>query len=191
MMGRSSTCQLCLFLGTIGGSHNVESATHTLCAFFSIVISPPTVCSLGLRRLSSSSMTERCVFLVESSEDEEDTLSSAVLLDSKYELLVALYSPNASPTSGTLAILEDRFVKLLVMLATLSFRITELADARTTSLLRGLDVMPGKGRISLDHTSCNRISSRTLSSREGDKTGMRLVLRSDCDRLIAIEQGEL
>jgi hypothetical protein len=83
-----------------------------------------------------------------------------------------------------LAILLERLVKLLAMLATLSFLIIELADARTRCSFRARPLIPGKGRTSRLQTSESRASSRILSARGGAKTGMRLDARRDCDRLI-------
>lgn len=70
------------------------------------------------------------------------------------------------------------------MLATLSFRIIELADTRTGCSFRILLVMLGNGRISRDHTSDRRFSSLIRSPRAGASTGIRLVVSRDCDLLI-------
>lgn len=71
------------------------------------------------------------------------------------------------------------------MLATLSLRMTDEADARTRCSLRDRAVIPGKGRTSLVHTSESSASSRARSAREGARTGIRLlVVRRDCERLI-------
>ena len=83
-----------------------------------------------------------------------------------------------------LAMLPDRLVKLLVMLATLSFRIIEWAEARTRCSLLAWPAIPGNGRISRVQTSARRLSSLTRSERAGARTGIRLVVRSDCDLLM-------
>jgi hypothetical protein len=101
--------------------------------------------------------------------------------------LVRLASSSAPPLSFCckLARLAERLPKVLVMLTTLSFRITDDADARTSCSLLERAVIPGKGKMSLVQTSDKRASSRALSAREGASTGMRLfVVRSDCDLLI-------
>jgi hypothetical protein len=80
--------------------------------------------------------------------------------------------------------LPDRLVKLLAMLATLSFLIIELADARTRCSLRVRPFIPGKGRMSRLQTSESSPSSRIRSARDGARTGMRFVVSRDCDRFI-------
>lgn len=70
------------------------------------------------------------------------------------------------------------------MLATLSFRIMEVADARTRCSLRLRPVMPGNGRMSRVHTSVSRASSLILSARGGANTVIRFVVRRDCDLFI-------
>lgn len=75
--------------------------------------------------------------------------------------------------------LADRFVKLLAILATLSFRIIELAEARTRCSLRALPAMPGNGIISRVQTSPRRFSSLIRSARGGASTGIRFVVSSD------------
>jgi hypothetical protein len=89
-----------------------------------------------------------------------------------------------------LAMLLDRFVKLLAKLATLNFLIMELADARTRCSLRARPVIPGNGRMSRVQTSARRVSSRTRSARDGARTGMRFVVRRDCDLLIEAHDAE-
>jgi hypothetical protein len=83
-----------------------------------------------------------------------------------------------------LAKLPERLVKLVVMLATLSLRIMELADARTRCSLLVRPGSPGNGRISRDQTSESKFSSLALSLRDGVSIGIRLVVRRDWDRLI-------
>lgn len=85
-----------------------------------------------------------------------------------------------------LTTLLDRFVKLLAILATLSLRIIELADARTRCSLRARVVIPGNGMISEVQTSASRCSILILSTREGARTGIRFVVRSDWDLLIEL-----
>lgn len=88
----------------------------------------------------------------------------------------------------TLARLADRLLKLLVMLTTLSFRMTEEAEDRTRCSLLDRAVIPGKGRMSRVQTSDRSASSRALSPRAGASTGTRAVVDSkDGERLI----GEL
>ena len=70
------------------------------------------------------------------------------------------------------------------MLATLNFRIIELAaDGRTV-------VIPGYGRISRLQTSDNRASSLMRWSREGARIGRRFVVSRDCDLLIDAVDAE-
>jgi len=73
-----------------------------------------------------------------------------------------------------LDVLEGRFVKVLAMLATLSFLIIEVADRLTEWSLLYRAVIPGNGRMSRVHTSDRRASSRALSPRDGARTGIRL-----------------
>lgn len=83
-------------------------------------------------------------------------------------------------------------LKELVILATLSFLITEDAEARTRCSLRDLVVMPGNGRMSRLHTSVRSASSRARSPRDGARIGKReLVVNSDCDRLMVNAVEEL
>lgn len=87
-----------------------------------------------------------------------------------------------------LAELADRLVKVLVMLATLNFRIMVEAELRTRFSLLARLVIPGKGRIFRLQTSASSDSSRARSFRDGARTGtLVLVVRSDWDRLM----GEL
>jgi hypothetical protein len=66
--------------------------------------------------------------------------------------------------------LGERREKLLVMLAMLSLRITELAEARIGfSTLRV--PIPGNGKISFVQTSSSPVSSLILSARLGAKVG--------------------
>ena len=66
--------------------------------------------------------------------------------------------------------LGERREKLLAMLAMLSFRITELAEARNWfSTLR--EPIPGNGRMSLVQTSSRAVSSRILSALRGASVG--------------------
>ena len=67
----------------------------------------------------------------------------------------------------------------------------ELADARTRCSLRARPVMPGNGRTSRVQTSERIVSSRIRSAREGARTGMRFVVRRDCDLLIAVVDAEV
>ena len=84
-----------------------------------------------------------------------------------------------------LALLLERLVKELAMLATLSLRITEDAEDRTRCSLRARTVIPGKGRTSRVHTSERRASRRARSPRDGARTGMReFVVSRDCDLLM-------
>ena len=77
------------------------------------------------------------------------------------------------------------------MLVTLSLRIIEDAEVRTRCSLLDRFVIPGKGSDSLLHTSDKSASRRALSPRDGAKTGVRLVVRSDCERLIVVTGVEL
>lgn len=70
------------------------------------------------------------------------------------------------------------------MLTTLSLRITDDAEARTSCSLLDRVVIPGNGKTSLVQTSERRASSRARSAREGASTGIRLFVKSDCDLLI-------
>src|SRR6187402_2380823 len=97
---------------------------------------------------------------------------------------VSLSRTSSSAVFWRLARLPDRFVKLLAILATLSFRIIELADARTGCSLRLRPVIPGYGRNSRVQTSDRMVSRRIRSARVGASTGMRLVVTRDCDLLI-------
>ena len=84
-----------------------------------------------------------------------------------------------------LVVLAERFEKLPAMLATLSFLITEDAEARTMCSLLDRTVMPGKGKTSRVQTSESIASSLARSPRDGASTGIRsLVASKDCDRLI-------
>jgi hypothetical protein len=78
--------------------------------------------------------------------------------------------------------LGERREKLLVMLAMLSFRITEFADARMWFSTLRLPI-PGKGNMSLVHVSSRADSSRILSALLGAKVGTWLVDMCDCDRV--------
>lgn len=69
-----------------------------------------------------------------------------------------------------LAKLVDRFEKLLAMLAMLSLRITELAEARI-GLSGLLDTIPGYGSTSRDQTSVSAVSRRIRSARRGARVG--------------------
>lgn len=82
-----------------------------------------------------------------------------------------------------LAMLTDRLVKELAMLATLSFLITEEALERTRCSLRERTVIPGKGRASRVHTSDKIASSLDRSPLEGERIVTRLSggATSDCD----------
>lgn len=79
-------------------------------------------------------------------------------------------------------------VKLLVILATLSLRIIELADLLTICSLRARPIIPGYGKTSRVQTSARRLSIRIRSARGGAKTCMRLVPRSDWDLLIEADE---
>ena len=96
-----------------------------------------------------------------------------------------LPSPGSSGRFCGLTLFPERLVKLLVMLATLSFRIMELAEERTICSLRARPVIPGYGRMCFVHTSESKRSSLTLSALEGARTGMRFVSSSDCDLFTA------
>ena len=89
------------------------------------------------------------------------------------ELVVAVYCP---ADMAELAVLGVRFVKVLAMLATLSFLIIDVADALTRCSLLDRAVIPGNGRMSRVHTSDRRASSRALSPRDGAMTGTRLFM---------------
>lgn len=89
----------------------------------------------------------------------------------------------ASLSSERLAQLADRFLKLPVLLALLSFRIIELADVRIKCSPRLL-LIPGYGKRSLVHTSVNPYSIRSRSTRFGARTTARFVVDNDCERLI-------
>lgn len=78
--------------------------------------------------------------------------------------------------------LGERREKLLAMLAMLSFRITEFADARIWFSTLRFD-MPGNGKTSFVHTSSMAVSRRTRSALLGARVGMLLDERSDCERL--------
>lgn len=100
--------------------------------------------------------------------------------------LTSTLSFPGSPGRGCeLIACPERLAKLLVMLATLSFRIMELAEERTICSLRARPVIPGYGRICFVHTSESKRSSLTLSALEGARTGMRFVPSRDCDLLTA------
>jgi hypothetical protein len=85
-----------------------------------------------------------------------------------------------------LARLPERFVKLLAILATLSFLIIELAEALTRCSPLTRPVIPGNGRISRLQMSEINPSSLALSARDGASTGMRLVDNSDWDLLMVV-----
>src|SRR3954454_16114960 len=95
--------------------------------------------SLGLPALSSSELN--------APSDEPDSTRGPVIL------FVSESRTSSSVVFWRLARLPDRFVKLLAILATLSFRIIELAEARTGCSLRLRPVIPGYGRISRVQTS--------------------------------------
>ena len=86
---------------------------------------------------------------------------------------------------------ERLLLKLLVILATLSFLIIEEAEERTrcSPLLR--PVIAGYGRMCLVQTSASSFSRRILSLREGARTGMRFVVSNDWDLLIAAFEDEV
>lgn len=78
--------------------------------------------------------------------------------------------------------LGERREKLLAMLAMLSLRMTELAEARIGfSTLRF--PIPGKGKMSFVQTSSNAVSSRILSARLGAKVTTWFEDMCDCDRV--------
>lgn len=84
-----------------------------------------------------------------------------------------------------LAVLAERFVKGLVRLAALSFRIMVDAELRTRCSLLDRVVIPGKGKILRLQTSAKIASKRARSAQGGTRTGIReFVVRSDCERLI-------
>ena len=91
---------------------------------------------------------------------------------------------SSSAALRRLAMLPERFVKLLAILATLSFRMMELADALVRISLRTRPDIPGYGSISRVQTSARIASKRTRSVRAGARMGTRLVVRSDCDLLM-------
>lgn len=77
------------------------------------------------------------------------------------------------------------------MLATLSLRIMELADAFTRYSLLDRAVIPGNGRMSRVQTSESSASSRALSPREGARIGIRLLVVSrDMERLMGEPDAE-
>lgn len=78
--------------------------------------------------------------------------------------------------------LGERREKLLAMLAMLSLRMTEFADARMWFSTRRL-LMPGKGKISFVQTSSSAVSSRIRSARRGAKVGTWFADKCDCDRV--------
>jgi hypothetical protein len=86
-----------------------------------------------------------------------------------------------------LARLPERLVKLLAILATLSFLIIELAEALTRCSPLARPLIPGNGKISRLQMSETKLSSLALSTRDGASTGIRLVDKSDCDLLIGID----
>ena len=86
-----------------------------------------------------------------------------------------------------LLMLGDRFMKELVMLATLSFLFIAEAELRTKCSLLDRFVMPGKGSTVRLQTSARRASRRARSPRAGARTGiLAFVVRSDCERLIGV-----
>lgn len=84
-----------------------------------------------------------------------------------------------------LGTLGERLPSELVMFATLSLRMTVVAELRTRCSLLDRLLMPGNGRTSRLHTSASKDSMRARSPREGAKTGtLELVVNRDCDRFI-------
>lgn len=132
--------------------------------------------------------TSTVVFDVFSDELTDMTLA----LETRVSLGSWCCSPDGRLTVDKVATLPDRLLlKLLVMLATLSFLIIEDAEERTrcSPLLR--PVIAGYGRMCLVQTSASSLSSRILSLREGARTGMRFVVSSDWDLLIAVCEDEV
>jgi hypothetical protein len=90
-----------------------------------------------------------------------------------------------------LVALADRFPKVFAMLATLNFRIKDVAEALTICSLLDRAVIPGNGRTSRVQTSDNIASNLARSPRDGAKTGiLLLVVKNDCDRLIRLPDVE-
>jgi hypothetical protein len=85
-----------------------------------------------------------------------------------------------------LARLPERLVKLLAILATLSFLIIELAEALTRFSPLTRPVIPGNGKIARLQISEIKLSSLALSARDGARTGIRLVDKRDWDLLMVV-----
>jgi hypothetical protein len=78
--------------------------------------------------------------------------------------------------------LGERREKLLAMLAMLSFRIIEFADARIWFSTLRFD-MPGNGSMSFVHTSSSIVSSLMRSALRGARVGTWWEDMNDCDRV--------
>lgn len=93
-----------------------------------------------------------------------------------------IMTTSSKPMSVSLPLcdkLPDLLLNELVMLATLSFRMTDDADDRTRCSFRARPVMPGNGSTSLLQTSVNRFSILALSLRAGANTGSRALVVSN------------
>ena len=118
--------------------------------------------------------------------DGQELASDSASASSPSETELISMGVEANLSSARLTQLGDRFLKLPVLLALLSFRIIELADVRIMCSPRLL-LIPGYGRRSLVHTSVNPYSMRSRSTRLGARTTARFVVNNDCDRLIEPE----
>jgi len=85
----------------------------------------------------------------------------------------------------TLEKLGERREKLLAILAMLSLRMTEFADARICFSTLRFDI-PGNGRASFVQTSSSTVSRRMRSALRGAKVGTKFEDVCDCDLVIKL-----
>ena len=152
----------------------------------SVALSLSTGCEMTLLLRSDPSRIEgNGGFLLDSvlSSDADMLLDLSLLpMSRSLGLMWDIISSLAWAMIGTLV---ERLPSELVMFATLSLRITVVAELRTRCSLLDRLVMPGNGKSSRLHTSASRASRRTRSPREGAKTGvLELVVNKDWERLI-------
>lgn len=128
----------------------------------------------------------QCVGKVTSFEELWKSKKGEAMLGMSISIIGAMSSwTNVTLSSRKLALLVDRLVKLLVILALLNFRIIELAEVRIKCSPR-FGLIPGKGNTSRVHTSVSAYSIRSLSTRFGARTKTRLVESKDWERLIEL-----
>lgn len=153
----------------------------------------PLITDFGLSVIASLAVsacdTRRAAFGLGFVSFLTDCSSSAYSLveiqPSNSRLLLALQLSLRSQVSPRVScrLLPERLPKEPVRLVTLSFLMTD--EARTKCSLRVLPAMLGNGKTSLLQISDISPSSRARSARDGVRTGSRLFVRRDWDRLMA------